>query len=173
MDCIQVAVLSPHQVYFRLEVVTNLQQSQPFPGGAGLDGAGVAGHHCGGAPPSLAHDVGGGHAVGGHAHRHADSSTVAGVVALEAGVGGRRGDAPGELGSAQTAEYQLLIVAILRPDGIEGGHRAGRGVDHGAGACGVGLGATYGDAPRSIGRANAVALGADKRESFVADYGGA
>ena len=70
---------------------------------------------------------------------------AAGVVALQTGVGGRRGDVPGDLGSAQTAEHQPFPTPIVGTDGVQGRHGARRrrlygGVDQGAGAGGVGLG---------------------------------
>ncbi len=64
--------------------------------------------------------------------------TAAGVVALQTGVGGRRGDVPGDLGSARPPEHQPF--PIVGTDGLQGRHGARSGVDHGAGAGGVGLG---------------------------------
>ena len=66
--------------------------------------------------------------------------TAAGVVALQTGVGGRRGDVPGDLGSARPPEHQPFPIPIVGTDGLQGRHGARSGVDQGAGAGGGGLG---------------------------------
>ena len=68
------------------------------------------GHHSGGAPPALAHDVASGCAVGGHVHRHLHTAAVARVAASDT-VTPTRSRAPPEQEIANRNMTTLLSVA--------------------------------------------------------------